>query len=154
MKNIGKNIILLLAIGAIALMIVGIFVYNYIPTDITIAKASTYEVSSETTKILSDAADSSNVLGQITGSSSSSSGSTSTTIVLQTYEITKSDLKIYKNTGAYQSGKSDPFADVQQSSSEDETSTTTSSSGVTGSQSGSTTGNVSDGTLFNSTSQK
>jgi hypothetical protein len=183
MRKMLRNLILLVAICAIALMIVGISVYNYIPTDITIAQASTYETSSETTKVISDAKESADIVGQITGNSSSSSSAT-TTIVLQTYEITKSDLNRYKNTGAYNNGKSDPFADVSEettgSSSSGNTSNSGSSSssgttisniatsgGTTSNPSGGTTENavnnenttnstntVSDGTLFNSTYQK
>jgi hypothetical protein len=142
-------------------MMVGIFVYNFIPTDVTVAKPSTYEVSSDTTKVLSDIPESEKALSSITGSSSSTSSTPTTTIVLQTYEITKSDLAIYKAEGEYVSGKSDPFADAITSSdnTDDNSQSSGTSSGSTNSssQSGSTSSNsssYSDGTLLNSASKK
>ena len=144
MKKLTRNLILLVAVAAVGLMSVGILVYNYIPTDVAIAKPNTYEVDIETTKVLSDATESSNLLSQITGSSSGS-------------DVTKTDLARYKASGAYVSGKSDPFSDAPEPTVEENNDGNTNTSSTKPGNTNNTVGGStvqSDGTLLNSASKK
>lgn len=50
-----KNGILICALVAVAIMTVGLFLYEYVPNGLTVSKANTYEVTSETTEVLNDA---------------------------------------------------------------------------------------------------
>ncbi len=156
MKKLTRNLILLVAVAAVGLMSVGILVYNYIPTDVAIAKPNTYEVDIETTKVLSDATESSNLLSQITGSSSGSD-EIKTSIILQTYQVTKTDLARYKASGAYVSGKSDPFSDAPEPTVEENNDGNTNTSSTKPGNTNNTVGGStvqSDGTLLNSASKK
>ena len=50
-----KNGILICALIAVAVMCVGLFLYEYVPNGLTVSKANTYEVTAETTEVLNDA---------------------------------------------------------------------------------------------------
>lgn len=131
-------------------MVVGIFLYNYIPNDVTVAKAKNYQASTETTKILSDAQDTGNLLGELTGNMNSTQEDIKTTVILQTYQVTSEQLKQYEKINVYQPGKkSDPF--------DEPLSENSTSSGSTGNSSGTpngNNGNPGDGTLFGTKNQK
>jgi hypothetical protein len=156
----------MLALFAIMVMIVGIFLYDYIPNSITIAKANSYQRDSDTQSVIDDTSAASSLLSSLTSQSSNSSGTSTTTIILDTYEVTSSDLSVYKSSGAYTNGKADPFSDPVVQSTDDETGSSGSTGGNSGSSvssgssstSGTTTNSsssqTSDGTLFNSTSKK
>lgn len=157
MKSTIKNIILVVALSAVILMIMGVALYDYIPSGVTVAKANTYETDVATTKILSDIADlnENNFLKDDTMNSANTGN-----VILQTYSITKADLALYRATGDLKQGKANPLK-VQEESTEGNTSSgQTSTGGQTGNTtSGSNTSsgnhtNSSDGTLFNSTSSK
>jgi hypothetical protein len=165
MSSLFRNIVLIVAISAVIIMMIGIFLYDYIPTGVKVSKASSYETSEKTTKILSDASDASSLLNQ----SDDTDSPVQTNIILQTYNVSKTDLAIYKSMGSYQSGRPDPFADIDKpaastgstsgtgtgSSSGTTTTpgTTTTTNTSTGSNSTSQTGS-SDGTFYNSTYTK
>ena len=96
-------------------------------------------------------------------STSSMSGITSTTqtnIILKEYNISKSDLALYKASGDLKQGRADPFAEVPEEDEEDSIQTgssgnlpdTSSNSSSNNSSNGSSTS--SDGTFFNSTKVK
>ena len=111
-----KNVILICALSAVAIMSIGLFLYDYIPSGLTVTKASQYETSSSTTEILSDSKDAQALLTTQSTSTDSESGSTSsvqTNIVLREYTISKSDLAMYQSSGDLQQGRADPFAEVQ-----------------------------------------
>lgn len=131
-------------------MVVGIFLYNYIPNDITVAKAKTYQASSETTKVLSDAQDTGNLLGELTGNNNNTEDDIKTTIILQTYQVTSQDLKRYERVHEYTPGlKADPFDEPKIP-----VENTTSNGQSTNSGTSENTGNSSDNTLFGTSNQK
>lgn len=128
-------------------MVVGIFLYNYIPNDVTIAKAKTYQASTETTKVLSEAKDTGNLLGELTGNMNSTQEDIKTTIIYQTYEVSAGKLKQYQNINEYQPGKkADPFDEPLS----EENPSNNGTSGTTNGNSG----NSGDGTLFGTKNQK
>lgn len=148
MKNSGKNIILLLALSATAIMCVGLFVYEFVPSGLAVPKASEYTTETATTEVLSDAKEANELLTSQNMSTSSTGGSkpvVKTNIVLKEYDVSKTDLALYKASNSYVPGRSDPFAEVSAQESE--------SSGD-GSSTATTTTTPSDGTFYNSTRVK
>ena len=157
MKSTIKNIILVVALSAVILMIMGVALYDYIPTGVTVAKANTYETDVSTTKILSDISDlnENNFLKDDTMNSANTGN-----VILQTYSITKADLALYRATGDLKTGKANPLKIQEESSG----AASSIGGNSVGGQSGNTTSgssnsssnetNTSDGTLFNSSSSK
>ena len=151
MKNTTRNLILILALSAVAIMSIGIFLYDYIPSGLTVTEASHYETSGATTEVLSEAKEAQEMLSATSQSTSTSPGTTSnsmqTNIVLKEYTITKGDIAMAKSIGEVEQGRPDPFAEVQAEDS--------SSGGSDSASSQVTTPNVpSDGSFYNSSKQK
>ena len=85
-----KNVMLICALVAVAVMTVGLFLYEYVPSGLTVSKANTYEVTAETTEVLNDASTAQELLSEQSSSTSSQSGSSGnvqTNIVLKEYNI-------------------------------------------------------------------
>lgn len=165
MKSIIRNLFLVIALSAVIIMIIGIYLYDYIPTGATVAKANTYEVKESTTKILSEITENSQSL--VNSNTTTSEDTSTPNVILQTYSVTKNDLAIYQSSGDYEKGKSNPFADAasspsssttgnNSSNSNNNSNNTTSEPGTTSNTNSSTDlkPNTSDGTLFNSTTSK
>ena len=149
MKSIIKNAILIVALGALIIMIIGIFLYDYMPNSTTVAKANTYEATSDTTKVLSDiTTESQELFSKSTNDDSSSSATPS--IVLKTYNVSSSDLKQYASKQEYEKGKSDPFGDWKVSDAGTQDGNT--SVGTTPAPTSNEV--VGDGTMYNSTHTK
>ena len=148
-----KNIILILALGTVALMSVALYLYDYIPSGLTVSQASKYETNAKTTEILSDSQEAQGLLTTQNQSKSTKTSSTpivKTNIVLREYEVSKADLAVYKQAQSYVPGKADPFAEAV--TSEEGESGTPNGENVTSIDSSSST--VSDGTFYNSTRVK
>ena len=167
MKNTIRNVILVLAMVAVAIMCVGIFLYDYIPTGLTVSNANKYETEATTTELLSDVKEAQSLLnnqGNGSGSTSTMPSSVKTNIVLKEYDISKTDLAIYSQRGDYKSGKADPFAEVSSSNSNSSNTSTVGDSGTNGTASVSESTTISaqnttaspqsDGTFYNSSRQK
>lgn len=151
MKNTIRNIILIIALSAVAIMSIGIFLYDYIPSGLTVTEASHYETTGATTEVLSEAKEAQEKLTATSQSTTMSEGTTTSTmqtnIVLKEYTITKGDIAMAKSIGEVEQGRPDPFAEVQAE--------TTPSGGSSGESSAETTpSEPSDGTFYNSSKQK
>ena len=155
MKNIIRNIILVGAMGAVAVMCVGLALYEYVPSSLTIAKASQYERTADTVKNVGDSKEVQELLEtqNYGGNSSSNTPVVKTNIVLKEYDVSKADLARYRAVGAYVQGRADPFAEVTEND-------TVSGGGATGTNTSTTSGNTgsngssSDGTFYNSSKKK
>lgn len=148
-KDTVRNIILICAMGAVAIMCIGLLLYDYIPSGLTVSKASEYETASSTTEILSEAAEAQRLLAEQSTSTSSTSASVpsvKTNIVLKEYDVSKADLTRAKVNGVIETGRADPFAEV--------TATSSGNSDTTVTTPGTTTTTTSDGTFYNSTKVK
>ena len=158
MKNIIRDIFLVCAMGAVAIMCVGLALYEYVPSGLTIARASQYEKTEETAEILSDAKEVQDLLAaQAIGSSATANNSpiVRTNIILKEYDVSKADLARYRAVGSYVQGRSDPFAEVPAEPTVNGGGAT--GVNVTGNQSGgNTTTNTtaSDGTFYNTARTK
>lgn len=156
MNSVTRNILLVSAMGAAAIMGIGLFLYDYNPNGLNIAKASEYETESSTTEILSDVKKAQELLTSQSTSTSLTSGETpvvKTNIVLKEYEVSKADLAIYTANGDYKKGRADPFAEVVEESAPSSGTTPTGSNQQGTTTSGETT-QVSDGTYYNSKNTK
>lgn len=91
LKSVLKEIVILVLLSIAILLILGIIFYDYIPINITIPEKAEY-VTPESVQ---------NELNEILAEGSKTE---------VTYEITDSDLNIYKQRGNYDEGKANPFA--------------------------------------------
>ncbi len=91
LKSVIKEICILLLLSIAILLILGIIFYDYIPIGVSIPAKEAYETPEEVKNEIND-----------------DSAESLKTVV--TYEVTDSDLNIYKQKGNYNEGKSDPFA--------------------------------------------
>ena len=94
-----KEIIIMLLICLVAMLILAIVLYKYIPNRKVVPEVVTYAATEEVQDLLNDNID--------TKSDSDN--------VILTYEVTSSDLKNYQSTNTYVPGKSNPFAAVDSS---------------------------------------
>lgn len=108
-KSILKEVCILVLLSIAILLIFGIVFYDYIPIGVTIPTKEAYEtpdeVKNEINELAADAA--------------------KTEV---TYEVTDSDLNIYKQRANYKEGKADPFALEEQTSIEGTVTTGTNNS--------------------------
>ena len=111
LKSVLKEIFIILLLSIAILLILGILFYEYIPINRVIPEREAYVTPNEVQEEIAE---------EITESEK----------VEVTYEVTDSDLNIYKQTGSYTEGRANPF------SLEPETSTNT--SGNTGTSNGGT----------------
>lgn len=91
LKSVLKEIVILVLLSIAILLILGIIFYDYIPINVTIPEKAEY-VTPESVQ---------NELNEILAEGSKTE---------VTYEITDSDLNIYKQRGNYDEGKANPFA--------------------------------------------
>ena len=89
-KSVLKEICIMLLLCVAIILILGILFYDYIPTNRVVPSKEAYETPEEVEEELNE--------------------SISNITVYATYEITDSDLNLYKSTSSYVAGKSDPFS--------------------------------------------
>ena len=90
-KSVLKEIFIILLLSIAILLILGILFYDYIPINSYIPEREAYTTPN-------------NVLEEI------NEAITETEKIEVTYEVTDSDLNIYKQSGSYTEGKANPFA--------------------------------------------
>ena len=89
-KSVIKEIFIILLLSIAILLILGILFYDYIPMNKVIPQKEAYTTPNDVQKELEEAI-------------------TETEKVEVTYEVTDSDLNIYKQSGSYAEGKANPF---------------------------------------------
>lgn len=95
MKTIIKEIIIVLLLILAILLVLGVFLYDYIPMNKVVPKIEQYEVPNNIKEELEEAVE--------------DNESAMTPIIR---EINSNDLKIYEKSKDYQKGKVNPFADT------------------------------------------
>ncbi len=139
-KSIIKEIIIILLLLTAIILALGVFFYDYIPTNKTIPSVATYTTSESIQEELNE---------QITENET----------VLVTYQITSADLNTYEKTNEYTKGKVNPFS-TYENETPDENDVTDTNSINTNTQSsntssGSTASNdTNSNTFYNSTGTK
>lgn len=95
-KTIFKEIIITLLICIVVILLLAVLFYQYIPTNKIIpSKVTAYKTPENVASEISE--------------NDTTSGIVPTN---QTFEVTDSDLSLYKKSKSYNPGKVDPFADV------------------------------------------
>ena len=90
LKSVFKEIVIILLLAIAILLILGILFYDYIPINRVIPEREAYTTPNEVREEIDEAI-------------------TETEKVEVTYEVTDSDLNIYKQEGSYSEGKANPF---------------------------------------------
>lgn len=125
-KTAIKEIIIVLLLVLAILLILGIFLYDYIPMNKVVPKIEQYEVPNNVKEELQQSVD-----------------DTEKTMTPIIYEINNSDLKIYEKTKDYQKGNVNPFADITNSN------TVTTDENGNNASNGTGSANTSNGTANN-----
>ena len=134
MKNILKEITIFVLIIAAIMLVLGVILYDYIPTSKVVPTTIAYETPENLKAELEDEL------------------IEDTSEVIITYEIDSADLKVYQNTSSYVPGKQNPF----EAYSEQTNPNTDAQGNGTTSQTGesSSSGTVSDKEYFNNNKTK
>ena len=148
MKVIGNTLISLL-LSAIVVIMIGIYFYEYIPSNVKIAEPNEYITPASTTQLLATIKEEKE---ELFGQDSSASDGLQSAII-HSYRLDEGDLRVYQQSNTYEKGKADPFADIVD--------TPSGSGGGTSTGDGSGNGNsvntlkpIGDGTILNSTTSK
>ena len=91
LKSVIKEIFIILLLSIAILLVLGILFYDYIPINRVVPEREAYTTPDEVKNEISE---------DITESEK----------IEVTYEVTDADLNIYKQTGSYTEGKSNPFS--------------------------------------------
>lgn len=128
-KSVFKEVGIMILICVLVVLVIGIIFYDYVPNNKTVPSKIAYETPRNVKQEIDV---------EITEYEK-------TNIV---YEITDSDLDLYKSTKSYVPGKADPFADLSNETVEESVNNTVSVNGASGtnSNSSSTTGGSSSTT--------
>lgn len=130
-KSIIKEIIIMLLICLAIILILGILLYEYVPTSKTMPNEVSYTTPSDVKEELLSSAD------------------VDDSQIIVTYEVNQDDLNNYKKVQNYKPGKANPFASGETTDSSNATNTTNGNSSAGNSNNGNTgsssTGNTSAG---------
>lgn len=129
-KSIIKEAFIMLLLCIAILLILGILFYDYIPTNKVIPEKEAYSTPNDVKEEINE---------QIT--------EIEKTVI--SYEITDSDLNIYKKSSDYKPGKPDPFSLSETTSGSSNSENTTGNSNNTNQEKNETTNANSTGTFFN-----
>ncbi len=128
MKTVFKEIIVILLLILAIMLILGVFLYDYIPMNKVVPKIEQYEVPNNIKEELEENVE-----------------DTQNTMTPIIYEINNSDLNSYEKTKDYQKGKVNPFADI--------TTNTVVSTNTTTQNNGTTANTNNNQTITNSSSE-
>lgn len=130
-KSIIKEIIIMLLICLAIILVLGILLYEYVPTSKTMPNEVSYTTPSDVKEELLSSAD------------------VDDSQIIVTYEVNQDDLNNYKKVQNYKPGKANPFASGETTDSSNATNTTNGNSSAGNSNNGNTgsssTGNTSAG---------
>lgn len=106
-KKMSKEIVIIILLLIAIVLVLGVFLYDYIPTSKIVPKVEPYEVSESVKKELSEEV-------------SEDQGQT-----IITYEVDDTDLTMYEKGKDYKKGKANPFGDDNTSNTTNTTTNTT-----------------------------
>lgn len=121
-----KEIIIMLLVCLVALLLLAVVFYEYIPARKIVAEVTTYNATDTVAQLLTDDID-------------KKDNSVVLTFEEGEYEVTTKDLKNYEATDKYVPGKSNPFAEVKGEEDDDDSNTTSTSGNSTNSNSSTST---------------
>jgi hypothetical protein len=151
MKSLSKELFIMALLLMIVVFMVGIIFYEYMPNNKTVPEPISYSTEASTTAVLQEIAATST-------SSTGSSSSTETQSVIKSYSIGAKELTTAESKQSYTSGKTDPFAEYVETTTNTTTdgNTTSTNDGTTNSTNSTTgkTTNSSTGTFFEKSNSK
>ena len=135
-KSVIKEIIIILLLCLAIILVLGILLYEYVPTTKTIPNSSSYTTPEEVKQELlaSDEVDENQIV--------------------MTYEINSSDLNNYRRIQDYKPGKANPFSSYETTGSDTQNGETTNNGSTSGSNNTTTDGTSSGGKFFQNTGTK
>ena len=129
LKSVIKEIFIILLLSIAILLVLGILFYDYIPINRVVPEREAYTTPNEVkNEISEDIAESEKIE--------------------VTYEVTDADLNIYKQTGSYTEGKSNPFS-LESTTDENNTNDGNSDQNTNENNNSGTVDKNSTGTFFN-----
>lgn len=129
LKSVIKEIFIILLLSIAILLVLGILFYDYIPINRVVPEREAYTTPDEVKNEISE---------DITESEK----------IEVTYEVTDADLNIYKQTGSYTEGKSNPFS-LESTTDENNTNDGNSDQNTNENNNSGTVDKNSTGTFFN-----
>lgn len=129
LKSVIKEIFIILLLSIAILLVLGILFYDYIPINRVVPEREAYTTPDEVKNEISE---------DITESEK----------IEVTYEVTDADLNIYKQTGSYTEGKSNPFS-LESTTAENNTNDGNSDHNTNENNNSETVDKNSTGTFFN-----
>ncbi len=129
LKSVIKEIFIILLLSIAILLVLGILFYDYIPINRVVPEREAYTTPNEVKNEISE---------DITESEK----------IEVTYEVTDADLNIYKQTGSYTEGKSNPFS-LESTTDENNTNDGNSDQNTNENNNSGTVDKNSTGTFFN-----
>lgn len=97
-KTIIRETIIILLLCLAIILVLGVVLYNYVPSNKIVPQEVSYTQTEEVKKAIQESADAEN------------------SQVILTYKIDETDLDNYEKQGDYNSGKANPFSSYQQES--------------------------------------
>lgn len=122
-KNVLKEIIIILLLTLAIILLLGVALYEYVPMNKVIPEKITYTASEEVKQISSE----------VTQKNEE--------IPITTYTVTSTDLTNYKRVKDYTAGRKNPFASVETTTETTENTTSGTTSGITSNTTNSNTTN-------------
>lgn len=147
MGNFVKEVFIFALLFMVIMFTLGILLYDYIPTSKSIPEPIEYTADSSVTATLQEIAEVKNA---------GSSSNINTAVEPEwSYSVTSSDLATYASKKSYTSGKTDPFAEYIEETTENEETSTDNTTTTTNTTTSSTNSSSSTtGTYFESSSSK
>lgn len=133
-KNIFKEIIIILLLTLAIILLLGVLLYDYVPMNKVVPEKVTYVATEDVKNAISDSE-----IGQ-------------SNEVIQTYEVTATDLKNYKKGNEYKSGRKNPFAPVTSDGTSGSTGISNGGTSTGSGESSNNNGNTSSSTNTNTSS--
>lgn len=130
-KTIIRETIIILLLCLAIILVLGVVLYNYVPSNKIVPQEVSYTQTEEVKKAIQESADAEN------------------SQVILTYKIDETDLDNYERQGDYNSGKANPFSSYQQ----EEVNTTTDENNQTAGNQTTTNSSTSSNTNGNNTTQ-
>lgn len=115
MKSVFKEIMIVLLLILAILLVLGVFLYDYIPMNKVVPKIEAYEAPNNIKEELQQEVD-----------------ETQNSMTPIVYEINNSDLNLYEKSKDYQKGKVNPFADTSNGNTTTNTTTSNGNNTATG----------------------
>lgn len=148
-KNIMKEVFIFIVLLILVLLILAVALYDYVPSNVSIAEIKEYSPDSKTTSIKQE-------IAYTNGGDATADGMTEGELInsLKSYSIDASELAVYAEKKSYERGNSNPFDDYTvetETTTQNNTTTQTNPNQNVGASANTTTTNTSTNNTTNTT---